>query len=135
LQWEDKLLGHEIIIITDHRMLEFFNTQWMMSLWQVHWYEYLSWFNYTINYVEGVCNIIANALLCMYSGWSDTIPINDWVNADVRLDPEGKLLPIDRLPELHAMWLHPCGTNGNVLKEHSELCIIESQTLWVWQLR
>jgi hypothetical protein len=27
LQWEDKLLGHEIIIITDHRMLEFFNTQ------------------------------------------------------------------------------------------------------------
>jgi hypothetical protein len=27
LRWEDKLLGCEIIIITDHRTLEFFNTQ------------------------------------------------------------------------------------------------------------
>ncbi len=27
LRWEDKLLGHEIIIITDHQTLEFLNTQ------------------------------------------------------------------------------------------------------------
>ncbi len=42
LQWEDKLLGHEIVIITNHRMLEFFNTQCSMSLRQIRWYEYLS---------------------------------------------------------------------------------------------
>jgi hypothetical protein len=65
----------------------------------------------------------------MYSGQSNTIPIDDWVNADVCLDPEGESLPIDYLCESCAMQLCPCRTNGNILKEHSELCIIESQML------
>ena len=68
LRWEDKLLGHEIIIITDHRTLEFFNTQRTMSLRQVRWYEYLSRFNYTIQYIEGIKNIVADALSHMYLG-------------------------------------------------------------------
>ena len=32
LRWEDKLLGHEMIIITNHRTLEFFNTQRTMLI-------------------------------------------------------------------------------------------------------
>ena len=68
LRWEDKLLGREITIITDHRTLEFFNTQQSMSLRQIRWYEYLSRFNYTIQYVEGIKNIVANVLSRMYVG-------------------------------------------------------------------
>jgi len=63
LHWEDKLLGREIIIITDHRTLEFFDTQCAMSLWQICWYKYLLRFSYTIQYVEGIKNVITDALL------------------------------------------------------------------------
>jgi hypothetical protein len=107
LRWEDKLLGREIIIITDHRTLEFFNTQRTMSLCQICWYEYLSRFNYTINYVEGIRNVVADALSHMYAGWNESISIDDWVNANMRIDPEGETLPIDRLLESRAMQLRP----------------------------
>src|SRR5260221_5301076 len=129
LQWEDKLLGRKIVIITDHHTLEFCNTQRTMSLRQIRWYEYLSRFNYTIQYVEGVKNVVADALSRMYAGRHDAIPIDDWVNADIRLDPEGETLPIDRLLESRAMQLRPRGPAGMVLKEQTERRIIESEEL------
>ena len=129
LRWEDKLLGREIIIITDHRTLEFFNTQRTMSLRQIRWYEYLSRFGYTIQYVEGIKNVVADALSRMYAGRNDSIPIDDWVNADVRLDPEGETLPIDRLLESRAMQLRPRDPKGVVLKERVEPRISESLEL------
>jgi hypothetical protein len=100
-----------------------------MSLRQICWYEYLSWFNYTIQYIEGIKNIIANALSHMYAGQNDLIPIDDWVNADIRLDPEGETLPLNQLLESHTMKLHPQGLNGTILKEHVEPQVAESQEL------
>ena len=129
LRWEDKLLGREIVIITDHRTLEFFNTQRSMLLRQIRWYEYLSRFNYSIQYVEGIKNIVADALLRMYAGWNESIPIDDWVNADVRLDPEGETLPIDRLLESRAIQLRPWGPGGAILKEHVEPQVSEALEL------
>jgi hypothetical protein len=129
LRWEDKLLGHKIIIITDHHMLEFFNTQRVMSLRQIRWYEYLSRFNYTIQYIEGIKNVVANTLSHMYAGRNDLIPIDDWVNANIHLDPKGEMLPIDWLLKLCAMKLCPRGPNGAVLKEHVEPRVVESQEL------
>ena len=129
LRWEDKLLGREIVVITDHRTLEFFNTQRTMSLRQIRWYEYLSRFNYTIQYVEGIKNVITDALSRMYAGRNDSIPIDDWVNADIRLDPEGETLPIDRLLESRAMQLRPQGPGGAILKERVEPRISESLEL------
>ena len=99
LRWEDKLLGRRIVIITDHRTLEFFNTQRSISLGQTRWYEYLSRFDYSISHVEGLRNVVADALSRMYAGRNTDIPIDDWVNADIRLDPEGETLPIDWLLE------------------------------------
>jgi hypothetical protein len=129
LRWEDKLLGRDIIIITDHRTLEFFNTQRTMSLRQIRWYEYLSRFSYTIQYVEGIKNVVADALSRMYAGRNDSIPIDDWVNADIRLDPEGETLPIDRLLESRVVQLHPQGPNGVVLKECVEPRVSKSLEL------
>jgi len=65
----------------------------------------------------------------MYAGRNDSIPIDDWVNADIRLDPGGETLPIDRLLESRAMKLCPRGVNGAVLKDPMEQCISESQEL------
>src|SRR5258706_5165324 len=129
LRWEDKLLGREIVIITDHRTLEFFNTQRSMLLRQIRWYEYLSRFNYSIQYVEGIKNIVADALLRMYAGWNESIPIDDWVNADVRLDPKGETLLIDRLLKSRAMQLRPHGPGSAILKEHVEPQVSEALEL------
>jgi len=100
-----------------------------MSLRQIRWYEYLSRFNYTIQYVEGIKNVITDALSRMYAGRNDSIPIDDWVNADIRLDPEGETLPIDRLLESRAMQLRPQGPGGAILKERVEPRISESLEL------
>ena len=67
----------------------------------------------------------------MYTGRDADIPIDDWVNADVRLDPEGKTLPIDWLLESRVMQLRPCNLKpaGAVPRDAIELRIKESQTL------
>jgi hypothetical protein len=128
LHWEDKFLGREIVIITDHKTLEFFNTQCSMSLRQVRWYEYLSRFNYSIQYVEGLKNVVANAHSRMYTGQNTDIPVNDWVNVDIRLNPEGETLPVDRLLESRAMQLWPYTWKlvSVVLRDAAELRIEES---------
>jgi len=100
-----------------------------MSLRQVCLYEYLARYNYTINYVEGIRNVVADALSRMHVRQNDSVPIDEWVISDVHLDPEGETLPIDRFLESRAMQLRPCGTNEAVLKERQELRIKESQRL------
>src|SRR5258706_5749167 len=100
-----------------------------MSLRQVRWYEYLSQFRYTIQYVEGVKNVVANALSRMYAGRNDLIPIDDWVNVDIHLDPEGDMLLLDRLLKSRAMQLRPWGPGGAILKEHAEPHVLESLEL------
>ena len=129
LRWEDKLLGRKLVIITDHRTLEFFNTQRSMSLRQTRWYKYLSRFDYSIQYVEGLRNVVADVLSRMHSGRNEAIPTDDWVNADVRLDPEGETLPIDRLLECCTMQLHLHKPTGVVLKEPVEPRTEESHIL------
>ena len=131
LQWEDKLLGRKIVIISDHQTLEFFNTQWSLSLRQTRWYKYLSRFDYSIQYVKGLKNIVADALSRMYTGCNADIPIDDWVNVDVCLDPEGETLLIDWLLESQVMQLrlHDLKPVGAVPRDAVELRIKESQTL------
>ena len=93
--------------------------------------RYLSRFDYSIQYVEGLKNIVADALSRMYTGCNADIPIDDWVNADVRLDPEGETLPIDRLLESRAMRLRPRDPKpaGAVPRDAVEPRIEESRTL------
>jgi hypothetical protein len=69
-----------------------------------------------INNVEGVWNVVADALSCMYAGQNDSILINDWVNADVHLDPNGETLLLSWLLESHAMHLCPHGVHSALLK-------------------
>ena len=50
---------------------------------------------------------------------------NTYVNADIRLDPEGELLPTDRYMELHA----PATRRSKWLTERQESCYIEAEIL------
>ena len=39
LKWEDKLIGYDIHIITNHKALEFFKMQLMLTVHQCRWMD------------------------------------------------------------------------------------------------
>src|SRR5882672_11143581 len=54
-QWRNYLEGsaHVVLILSDHKNLEYFATTKQLTRCQVHWSEYLSGFNYLIRYHAG----------------------------------------------------------------------------------
>ena len=104
MKWEDKLLGRKFTLVTDHKGLKYFETQKNLLDRQVWWWEFLSCFNYTIMHVDGVDNKVVDCLSCYYENdMSDNNHLeNTYVNADIWLDPDGKLLPTDHYMELRA---------------------------------
>ena len=101
LKWEDKLLGRKLLIVTDHKALEFFKTQRRLNSRQARWMEFLARFNFDITYVKGETNLVADALSRYYENdnWDESYEASQYVNADSRLDPEGEDLPWDRFEE------------------------------------
>ena len=104
MKWEDKLLGPKFTLVTDHKGLEYFETQKNLSDRQVRWWEFLSHFNYTIMHVDGLDNKVADCLSHYYE--NDTSEDNHsehtYVKVDIRLDPDDELLPTDCYMELCA---------------------------------
>ena len=102
LKWEDKLLGRKFTVVTDHKALEFFSKQRKLSGRQARWAEYLSRFDFEIQYVQGKDNVVADSLSRYYK--SDTLdekhPGHVYVSADLRLDPNGDDLPPGYDPQL-----------------------------------
>ena len=62
LKWEDKLVGYHIHVVTDHKALEFFKTQTLLTSRQTRWMDYLARFDFDIRYVKGSLNKVADAL-------------------------------------------------------------------------
>ena len=89
-------------MVTDHKSLEFFKTQRKLSSRQSRWMEYLSRFDFDIRYVKGETNKVADALSRYFESdtWEDATPPEEFVNADVRLDPEFDDIPWDREEEI-----------------------------------
>ncbi|KAG9223377.1 hypothetical protein CCMSSC00406_0009268 [Pleurotus cornucopiae] len=101
LKWEDKLLGYPITVITDHRALEFFQNIKRPSARQARWMEYLSRFQFNIQYVKGTLNKVADALSRYYAEDADdeVHDVNEYVNADTRVDPDLDIVPWPRVIE------------------------------------
>lgn len=66
-KWRNDLLGAEFEVFTDHRTLEFFNQQRDLSKKQLRWQEFLADFNFSIRYVRGEDNTVADALSRQFS--------------------------------------------------------------------
>src|SRR6266481_700406 len=96
IKWEDKLLGRRFVIVTDHKSLEYFETQPNLSGRQTRWWEYISRFNFTIQHMDGVTNRVADCLSRYYEtdGPDDHHQEHEFVSADSQLDLDGELLPI-----------------------------------------
>jgi hypothetical protein len=98
LKWEDKLIGLTINIVTNHKVLQTFRTKAHAGLRQICWSGYLECFRYTLHYVPGKSNKVADAFSCLYKS-SLCANDADYVQADVRLDPEGDELTTEQLEE------------------------------------
>ena len=105
LKWKDKLLGQRILVVTDHKALEFFKMQRHLNNRQAQWMEFLAQFNYDITYVKGKMNLVADALSRYHENdnWDKATDKSQYVNADLRLNPEGKDLPWVCFEETQAM--------------------------------
>ena len=97
MKWEDKLLGQKFTLVTDHKGLEYFKTQPVLSPQQVRWWEYLSCFNYDTIHVDGERNQVADALsrYYEYNTAEDKHPDKEFVKGDEVLNPDGELLPVE----------------------------------------
>jgi hypothetical protein len=67
LKWEDKLLGHHINLVTNHKSLEFFKKKDHKANRQIRWSQYFERFECTITYVEGPRNKVADCLSRYYA--------------------------------------------------------------------
>jgi len=105
LKWEDKLLGHKIHIVMDHKALEFFKMQRRLNNRQAQWMEFLMQFDFDIMYVKGETNLVADTLSRYFKNdqWDEPHDKSHYVNVDTQLDPKGEDLPWDRLEEYWAM--------------------------------
>ncbi|TDL14373.1 hypothetical protein BD410DRAFT_690066, partial [Rickenella mellea] len=65
---------------------------------QIRWMEHIQRFKHDITYVQGVANKVGDCLSRYYEfdTWEDDHPVQDFVIADLRLDPTGDDLPQSR---------------------------------------
>ena len=102
LKWEDKLIGYRSHVVTDHQALEFFKMQDQLLSHQTHWMEYLSRFDFDIQYIRGKLNKVADCLSHYYESntWYNVYDISEYVDADVWLDPTLDDVPWNQLREI-----------------------------------
>jgi RNase H-like domain found in reverse transcriptase len=104
MKWEDKLVGRQFTIVTDHEALETIKTTNRdgKSGRLIHWDEYLSQFQYEVMHVPGKQNKVADCLSRYYEidRYDEVHEPHQYVSADVRLDPNSEDLTELRLQEL-----------------------------------
>lgn len=66
-RFQNLLHGAHIRVFTDHKALEYFNTQRKLSARQTRWMEKISKFDIEVHYIPGETNVLAEALSRMYS--------------------------------------------------------------------
>ena len=110
MRWEDKLLGLPFMIVTDHQALTFFKEVPTGSQHRMRWREYLSQFDYKIQYLRGDKNLVADALSCYFASDEPgkSHGIERYVNADSHLDPEGDDLSHLRCIEVEELRANMC---------------------------
>lgn len=103
-KWRSDLLSSPILIYTDHRTLENFETQKDLLWRQARWMEHMSQFDMTITYIQGEDNTVADALLRLPANIPDmgACPDVDVANAPLRWEHLLKHLTINAVLKILA---------------------------------
>jgi hypothetical protein len=90
--------------------------------------EYLSRFDFSITYVKGISNKVADSFSRYHQSDTDADKWQtyEYVNADLRLDPEGEDLPWGRIVEIRAMAIDE---DNRQIREQTEDREIEAKRL------
>jgi hypothetical protein len=93
--------------------------------------EFLERFDYTIEYIQGEENKVADCLSRYYQSDlpGEKHPQDEYVNADIRLDPDGDDLPVGRMEECRAIRKSHGKAQSSVLKEVKEARVAEANAL------
>ena len=104
MEWEDKLVGWQFMIVTDHEALETVKTtNWDGKSGRlICWDEYLSRFKYEIMHVPSVLNKVADCLSCYYENdsFNEIHESHHYVSANIHLDPQHENITGLRLKEI-----------------------------------
>lgn len=94
-KWCFDLLGTHFFVYTDHQTLENFNTQKDLSRRQLCWQEFLSQYDFTITYIHGEDNTIADTLSRVppnaFPNEQDTTTV-DGINAILAISTDQSIL-------------------------------------------
>lgn len=71
--WRHLLEGQKTFVFSDHKSITFLKTQPKLSRRQARWEDTLKDFDYTVNYIEGTKNVVADALSRI-----NKIKLDDW---------------------------------------------------------
>lgn len=98
-KFRDKLVGNKFTIVTDHQALEFFRNRRPENPRHLRWVQRFNGLNFDFLYIRGKTNTAADALSRRFASTprSNTDDMHEFVDIDIRLDPEGEDLPYDRL--------------------------------------
>src|ERR1700676_446252 len=100
-EWRHYLHGNQFTVITDHRSLQYLQTQPHLSARQIRWSEFLQQFDFIVTYRAGKENHVADALSRrpdhqLAALAESTITVSDTLQNDIKnayhLDPITKLL-------------------------------------------
>jgi len=88
-EWRHYLHGSQFTVVTDHRSLQYIQTQPNLSARQVRWTEFLAQFDFTVQYRAGKENHVADALSRrpdhqVSALEESTVEVTDALLADVR---------------------------------------------------
>ncbi|KAG8842896.1 hypothetical protein FRB96_004611, partial [Tulasnella sp. 330] len=88
-KWQVHLLGTPFEVCTDHRTLEYFETQRKFSQHQAWWAEFLAQYDFTLHYVKGEDNTVADALSRLPDDEDDSTPTNTIAaTSTIVIDPD-----------------------------------------------
>ncbi len=97
-KWRSDLLGSNFTVFTDHRTLENFDRQRDLLRRQARWMELMSQYDFTINYIRGEDNTIADAL--------SRLPVDPASDPVPDVDPEEQQQP------LWSSWMQTSSVNS-----------------------
>src|ERR1700720_4329675 len=92
----------------------------------MRWMEYLSRFNYDIQYIKGTSNKVADSLSRYYQSDmdEDSHPSYNYITVDAQFDTEREDLPWIRMIEVRTMNMH-----SRTLRENPEECDVITELL------